>query len=129
VTPSSNPRKLGVKDGDRVRAAGVPRTELVALLHDDELTFTLVPRGAADVVVRFVRGLRDVHVAAPSLRDAAGGRLWVAYEKGATRTARARDEEVLHRDTLQAALATHGLGIVTLVSLDDRWTAAWVRPT
>ncbi|HEX4402198.1 MAG TPA: hypothetical protein VHZ98_12820 [Galbitalea sp.] len=55
---------------------------------------------------------------------ATGGRLWVWYRKGA----KAHDGKVpLHRDTLQALLAEHGMDGVTLISVDDTWSSMRVR--
>jgi hypothetical protein len=74
----------------------------------------------ADVVILFADDVAAVtESAVPALtRATAAGRFWIAYRKGA---------KPLHRDTLQAALAGLGLDGVTLVSLDDTWSAMRVK--
>jgi hypothetical protein len=65
----------------------------------------------------------------PGVWDAVspGGRLWVWYRKGANKTRALGSETPLHRDTLQALLAEHGMDGVTLVSVDDVWSAMRIK--
>lgn len=53
-----------------------------------------------------------------------GGLLWVAYPKGGKKAG-----TDLNRDLLRQHLEAHDLAGVTLVSVDDRWSAMRFRPT
>lgn len=126
---SSNVKKLGLKEGETIRVSGLARSKAASLLADEALTFKVATSGAASVVLHFVAGLEDLDSVAEELgENADDGRLWVAYPKGASRAHSSEDRgSVLHRDTLQSWLASHGLRVVMLVSLDDTWTAARVK--
>jgi len=86
------------------------------------------PNAGSDIVLLFADDLAAVNerVVTAHGKVAPGGRLWVAYRKGGTRKGQSPD--VLHRDTLQQALAQHGLTGVTLIAIDDTWSAMRVRP-
>jgi len=58
---------------------------------------------------------------------AQNGRLWIWYRKGQSKAASAGTAVPLHRDTLQAALAKLSMDGVTLVSIDDTWSAMRVK--
>jgi len=80
-------------------------------------------RGKADVVIAFVRDRMELKRLAPSfgvLEDEAV--LWVCYPKGGAKAGTDID-----RDTLHAAMAKHELVGVTLVALDDIWSAMRFR--
>ncbi|RKR76497.1 DUF3052 family protein [Frondihabitans australicus] len=120
--------KLGVKQGSWVAAWGIEQEQLLTLLGPlpDQVEVSAVladeaPDESAQIVLLFADTVDDVHarIEAAWQSTAALGRLWVAYRKGA---------RPLHRDTLQEALAVHGLNGVTLVALDGEWSAMRVRP-
>ena len=121
---SPTAQKLGIRAGATVLVDG-PAQEAARLgpLPDG---VTVGDPPDADIVIQFAAGVADV-AATPGLmrRVRAGGRLWVAYRKGASR--RPGGEVPLHRDTLQAALEPHGLVGVSLVAIDDTWSAMRVR--
>ena len=80
-------------------------------------------RGKADVVVAFVRDSSELKRLAPSfgaLEDEAV--LWVCYPKGG-----AKAGTDINRDTLHAAMEKHELVGVTLVALDEAWSAMRFR--
>jgi hypothetical protein len=80
-------------------------------------------RGKADVVVAFVRDGAELKRLAPSfgaLEDEAV--LWVCYPKGGAKAGTDID-----RDTLDAAMEKHELVGVTLVAIDDVWSALRFR--
>ncbi len=80
-------------------------------------------RGKADVVIAFVRDGTELKRLAPSfgaLEDEAV--LWVAYPKGGAKAGTDVD-----RDTLHAAMEKHELIGVTLVALDETWSAMRFR--
>ncbi len=75
-----------------------------------------------DGALIFVRSTRDL----PAARDAAksvkaDGLIWVAYPKGGAL------ETDLNRDVLREVLAKHGLQGVSLVALDETWSATRFR--
>lgn len=122
-------QKLGIHAETIAVVLGCPVEEVRELLGE-------VPDGAAvvadatsaDLVLLFVDDVAEVTGSARSayerVRD--GGRLWIAYRKGASRRSSA-GAEPLHRDTLQAALAALGLDGVALISLDETWSAMRVK--
>jgi hypothetical protein len=80
-------------------------------------------RGKADVVVAFVRDGAELKRLAPSfgaLEDEAV--LWVAYPKGGSKAGTDVD-----RDSLHSAMEKHELIGVTLVALDEAWSAMRFR--
>lgn len=135
---ATNATKLGLPAGGMLAVRGLPRAEAAAVvgeLPEGARTRALGGGGAdqdatagggedrdADVVVLFADDVAAVHAEVATAKQAVteGGRLWVAYRKGAGRDA-------LNRDTLQRALADHGLVGVFLVSLDPSWSAMRVR--
>ncbi len=126
---SSNARKLGLRVGDSLRVRGLARSAATSLLADDAIACTIRTSGPATASLTFITALADVDAGALG-RDADVGRAWLAYPKGASRTASARRAgEPLHRDTLQRRLLEDDLRIVTLISLSETWTAARIRRT
>jgi hypothetical protein len=124
-------QKLGIRPGSRVAADGRPLAEVLELLDALPEGVAVSPRTGqrVDQVLLVANGLADL---APMLDGvwnevASGGRLWVWYRKGANKS-RAKGSEVpLHRDTLQALLAEHGMDGVTLISVNDTWSSMRVR--
>ena len=77
----------------------------------------------ADLLLAFAGSRADLEAAGPELERAAGARLlWVAYPKGG-----ARQGTDLNRDVLQELLQARGLIGVSLIALDERWSAMRVR--
>jgi hypothetical protein len=123
--------KLGARDGSALLLIGPPKdwrldplpagaTAAVAACAADAAGST------ADLTVLFVPDAATLEM---SLGDALktvplDGLFWVAYRKGG-----AKAGTDLNRDLLQARLAGHGVTGVTLVSLDETWSALRVRPT
>jgi hypothetical protein len=83
------------------------------------------PEGQFDFVQLFVKNKEDLQkflpVAAQAVRHDA--LLWIAYPKGG-----AKAGTDLNRDILWDAVLPHQLTGVTLVSLDDVWSAMRFRP-
>jgi len=80
-------------------------------------------RGTADVAIAFVRDAAELKRLAsgfPALEE--DTILWVAYPKGG-----AKSGTDIDRDTLHAAMEKHELVGVTLVALDDTWSAMRFR--
>jgi hypothetical protein len=122
---------LGIKPGTTTLVVGMSTSGARDLIGE-------LPEGAvvedvgstADLVIFFATSVDDVRQGAANAyaKTAVSGRCWVAYRKGASRTpAPASGEPALHRDTLQAALAEAGLDGVTLIALDDSWSAMRIK--
>jgi len=119
--------RLLIKPGSRVRIAGdVPGA--ASRLGPIPEGAMLDPSGSkADAVVLFVRNSADVTAHLPNAAKAAGpdGLLWLAYPKGTSGL-----KTDLGRDTMTALTdPIAGLTGVTLVSIDDVWSAMRLRPT
>lgn len=123
--------KLGIKPGTETLVLGIGVSDARALLGelpaDTELSES---GGAADLVLFFAGSVDDVRRGAADAfaRTQNSGRCWIAYRKGASRSAATTSgEPVLHRDTLQAALAEVGLDGVTLIAIDETWSAMRIK--
>jgi hypothetical protein len=107
------PRKLGIKEGARVRILGGP-DGFARSLGVDPAT-----RGEADVVVLFTRSAKDLAKGFARARKSLhkDGGLWVAWPKKASGVATDLDEAVVR---------THGLstGLVDnkVCAIDDVWS-------
>lgn len=102
--------------------------ELVGTVPDGT-TFVAESDTASATVLMFAETVADIHSGAGAAQQstAPDGRLWIAYRKGASRSTVPGDPAPLHRDTMQKALAELGLDGVTLISLDDTWSAMRVK--
>ena len=124
-------QKLGIKPGTTIAVDGHPLAEVRELLGElpGDVVVSVRSGALADQVLLVADGLTEL---APMLESvwsgvAPDGRLWVWYRKGANRSAAQGGEVPLHRDTLQALLAKHGMDGVTLISVDDTWSSMRVR--
>ena len=118
-------RKLLIKPGNRIAIVNPPAgyAERLQPLPDDAELVEIQP--GLDVVQVFVQDREALDRAAAVLRSVRdGGLLWVCYPKGGRKAG-----TDLNRDLLWEALGTVGLTGVTLVSVDDTWSAMRFRPT
>ncbi len=119
--------RLLIKPGTRVRIVGeVP--DAAGRLGPLPEEATLVEATAkADAVLLFARNSADVSAHLPGAAKAAGhdGLLWLAYPKGSSglKTDLGRDSMTPLTDRIA------GLTGVTLVSVDEVWSAMRLRPT
>ncbi|HEV2639545.1 MAG TPA: hypothetical protein VGX23_30690 [Actinocrinis sp.] len=115
--------KLGIKAGCALTVINPPadRAALLGTLPPS-VTEQPVGTGTADVVVLFAQDSAQLHQFAPKTLAAAksDGKVWIAYRKGGVSD--------LSRDALMPALVDAGWHGVSLVSLDDKWSAARFRP-
>ena len=123
--------KLGIKPGDVVVADGQPLTYMRDLLGELPSGVTISGRtgSRAHQVLLAVDGLDELPAKLAGIWDeiTPNGRLWIWYRKGASKSAVKGSGTPLHRDTLQALLADHSMDGVTLISVDDTWSAMRVR--
>jgi hypothetical protein len=123
--------KLGIKAGTTTLVLGVSVADAHALLGELPADAGLSGTAeSADLVLFFAESVDEVRrgVTDAFARMRESGRCWVAYRKGASRSvATTSGEPALHRDTLQAALAEVGLDGVTLIAIDDTWSAMRIK--
>jgi hypothetical protein len=122
VTPLA--RKLQIKAGSRIALVNAPEgyAERLQPLPDGAEVVDLRP--GLDVVQVFAHDraeLERVAGAFGSVRD--GGLLWVCYPKGGRKAG-----TDLNRDLLWERMSQDGLAGVTLVAVDDAWSAMRFRP-
>jgi hypothetical protein len=128
---TANYAKLGIKPGTRLRVSGAGEAEARACIGELPEGVRWLQEGDAELALLFADSLEDVDRQVDALVPVItqGGRLWVAYRKGASRSKPSQDGAApLHRDTLQALLGQHGLQGVSLIALDDVWSALRVKP-
>jgi hypothetical protein len=107
-------QKLFIKGGT-VALIGAP-AGYDTLFEGSPAKVTTRGSGLADTVVLFANDMTHLEKAFPAAAGRLGpsATLWVAYRKG--------DKE-LHRDTLWRAVSEHGYTGVSLVAIDDTWSA------
>jgi hypothetical protein len=119
-------KKLGIKPKQRIIILNAPegyREQLGDLPADVELATTL--NGIFDVVHVFVKNKAEVDQYAPKAIQAVkpGGLLWFSYPKKSSKVA-----TDLSRDFGWDAALNAGWRPVTLISIDDVWSAFRFRP-
>ncbi len=126
---TTNPlaKKMQMKAGQRVLLLNPPADYLERLAPLPEgVELVETPEGQFDFVQIFVKNMEDLQkflpVAAQAVKHDA--LLWIAYPKGG-----AKAGTDLNRDILWNAVAQHNLSGVTLVSLDETWSAMRFRPS
>ncbi len=80
------------------------------------------PKGAYGFVLAFAKSRAEATAHAKALEKAlldGASLLWIAYPKGSSKKYQAD----LNRDSLHALMAEHGFDGVSLVALDDDWSA------
>jgi hypothetical protein len=107
------PRKLGIKDGSRVRLCGAP--------EGFARSIGVVPRsrGEADVVVLFGKSLSALERDFPRLRKSlhSAGGLWVAWPKKSSGVATDLDEGKVRNLGLREGLVDN-----KVCAIDDTWS-------
>lgn len=126
---NTNPlaKKLQMKAGQRAVIINPPAGYLERLAPLPEgIELVDAPEGQCDFVQVFVRNMEDLRkflpVAAQAVKHDA--LLWIAYPKGGVKAG-----TDLNRDILWDAVLPFNLSGVTLVSLDDVWSAMRFRPS
>jgi hypothetical protein len=117
-------RKLLIKPGSRVALVNPPAgyEERLRPLPEDAELVDVQP--GLDVLQVFVHDRAALDRSAFALGSVKiGGLLWVCYPKGGRKAG-----TDLNRDLLWEAMGEHGLTGVTLVSVDDTWSAMRFRP-
>ena len=127
MPPSPLAKKLLVKPNHRLAIVNAPEDYLARLapLPDGaEIVGSLEP--GLDFVQLFARDGADLDRLGPAAFDAVkpDGLLWVCYPKGGRNAG-----TDLNRDILWQRMGAHALTGVSLVAIDDTWSAMRFRPT
>ena len=120
-------KKLQMKSGQRVVIINPPAGYLERLDPLPEgVELVEAPEGPCDFVQVFVKTMEDLQKFLPLAAHAVkhDALLWIAYPKGG-----AKAGTDLNRDILWDAVSQHNLSGVTLVSLDEVWSAMRFRPS
>jgi hypothetical protein len=118
--------KLHLKSGDHVAVLHAPRSgksQFASLPPRDTLTTRLGK--THDVILAFFEKRREVQSSIGRLKAslAKGGALWIAYPKLTAK----RDSDQ-SRDILWAELKPEGLRPVSLIAVDETWSAMRFKP-
>ena len=127
MATSSLPKKLQMKAGQRAVIINAPENYVEQLSPLPEgVELVAEPEGQFDFVQVFVKNLADVQKFVPEAAQAVkhDALLWIAYPKGG-----AKAGTDVNRDILWNAVAQYNLTGVTLISLDDIWSAMRFRPS
>lgn len=126
---TTNPlaKKLQMKAGQRAAVLNPPAGYLEKLDPLPEgVELVDASEGQCDFVQVFVKNMEDLRKFLPVAIQAVkyDALLWIAYPKGG-----AKAGTDLNRDILWNAVLQQNLSSVTLVSLDDVWSAMRFRPS
>jgi hypothetical protein len=126
-TPLS--KKLGIKPEYALLILDAPdgyRTRLDPLPDGVRIGTVALPGGLFDLVQVFVRSRADVtrHAGAALAALKPGGLLWFAFPKKSTKV-----QTDVSRDTGWDALHAAGWEIVSVIAIDDTWSAGRFRPS
>ncbi len=128
TTGSTLADKLRIRPGQRVALVNAPPSypDRLAPLPEGAEVMDDLDR-AASAVHLFVGDAAELArlVGSAQAAVAPGGLLWIAYRKGGVKAGTDLNRDIL-RDTMATA---HGWDSVTLVALDDAWSAMRFRPS
>jgi hypothetical protein len=127
MTSSSLPKKLQMKPRQHAVVINAPVDYLDKLVPlPDGVEMAATPEGQFDFVQLFVHDLAQLQALLPLAIQAVkpDALLWIAYPKGSAKTG-----TDLNRDRLWAAVSEYHLTGVSLISLDEVWSAMRFRPS
>ncbi len=127
MAETSLAKKLGIKPGQTMLVLNAPEgyvTALTSLLG--QATIYTQADGTYDFVQAFVRDKVELYRYAPVAMQAlkGGGLLWFTYPK---KTSALKSD--LSRDVLWQELSGTGMSPVTMIAIDETWSALRFRPT
>ncbi len=113
-------QKLFIKEGMKVIFVNTPQGYQARLRLPKKVTVLKQPTEPADFIQVFVADRKELEEQLPRLKKMLSpkGMLWVCYHKGTSKT-----KTDIHRDTINAYAHTIGLEGVSLISVDDDWSA------
>ena len=125
MSDKPNAQKLLMKPGNKIWLIHPPENskEILGELPPN-VTLLQHPEEPVDLILFFAASQKELEI---HTRDLAthiqpGGLIWIAYNKGSSKI-----KTDINRDTLRAYAQTCGLLGVTLISLDDDWSAMRFR--
>jgi hypothetical protein len=127
MASSSLPQKLQMRAGQQAVVINAPAGYLDKLVPlPDGVEIAESEAGSFDFVQLFVHDLAQLQALLPLAVQSAkqDALFWIAYPKGSAKTG-----TDLNRDRLWAAVSEHHLTGVTLVALDEVWSAMRFRPS
>jgi hypothetical protein len=119
-------KKLGIKPGMRALVMAAPDGYVQRLTPWPEgVEVATKPAGTYQFIQFFATRMAEIEKSAPSLlqRAAAGAVVWITYPKKTSGI-----DSDLSRDVLAAAMTDKGWRPVSIVALDDVWSALRFRP-
>lgn len=119
-------KKLQLKPGAKVALVNAPAGMAKKLVPLPDGAKVAGPRAHADAVIGFAKDRAELARVAPQAigRVGADHLVWLCYPKGG-----AKAKTDLNRDVLWELVADgHGLEGVTLVAIDETWSAMRFRP-
>jgi hypothetical protein len=127
MADSSLIKKLRIKRGDRAAILNAPAEylQLIGDLSPDAKIETVVAP-SLDFVQLFVKTSQELDNQVPSILNALkkGGLFWICYPKGGSKI-----KTDLNRDILWATMGKFSMAGVSLISIDNVWSAMRFRPT
>ncbi len=113
-------QRLYVKDGMSVLLVNAPQGYAARLKLPKTVTIAKSATAPADCILAFIADRKELEAQLPKLKRALApkGMLWVCYHKGTSKI-----KTDIHRDTINAYAHTIGLEGVSLISVDDDWSA------
>jgi len=125
MAASALSRKLLLRPGCRVALVNAPAGYAERLQPLPEGAAVVEPTASGvDVVQVFVRDMADLDRLATAFASVGpDGLLWISYPKGGRKAG-----TDLNRDVLWERMSTYGLAGVTLVAVDETWSAMRFRP-
>jgi len=119
-------QKLLIKDGYEVLLIDPPKGYLAARRAESPgAKISESKKGEADLIQVFVSSDADLRKKVPGLKERLRpkGLLWVTYPKGTSKL-----KSDINRDTIREYAETIGLQAVSLVAVDDDWSALRLKP-
>ena len=120
-------KKLQIKSGDRVAILNAPTDylQLIGTLPFEEKLVTKVDP-PLDFAQLFIKTSRELDNQVPEILKALkkDGLFWISYPKGGSKV-----KTDLNRDILWATMGKFSMAGVSLISIDNVWSAMRFRPT
>ena len=120
-------KKLGMKAGQSMLILNAPDGYIASLgTLPEKSSVQTAAGGTFDFVQVFVSDMAGIHRYAPTAIQALklGGLLWITYPK---KTSKLKSD--ISRDVLWEELSDTGMRPVTMIAIDDTWSALRFRPT
>jgi hypothetical protein len=116
-------KKMKLKPGSQAAVINAPEKYLEELKHDFEISQKL--SGKFDWIQIFVRNKKELDVLAPKAVKAlkTDAMLWLSFPKGVSKI-----QTDLTRDQGWDVVKTLGLKWITLISVNETWSAFALRP-